>query len=56
MSKNLKKKSVSIRIPQDYYERLKKRANENRRTLIAELTIILDHYFKANPVKISSKS
>ena len=46
MSNKQKKDSISIRIPHDYYEKLKELATNNKRPLVAELTIILDDYLK----------
>lgn len=39
-----KKESISVRIPVDYYERLKELAENNKRPLSSELVIILDDY------------
>ena len=42
--KRSKKESISIRIPVDYYEKLKELAETNKRPLSSELVIILDDY------------
>ena len=42
--KRSKKESISVRIPVDYYEKLKGLAETNKRPLSSELVIILDDY------------
>ena len=46
MSGKHQKQSISIRIPSDYYEKLKVLALANKRPLVSELVIILDDYLK----------
>lgn len=48
MSNKQKKDSTSIRIPQDYYEKLKDLAKNNKRPLSSELVIILDDYLSGS--------
>lgn len=38
------KDTQSIRIPSDYYRALREKAQNNKRPLVTELTIILDDY------------
>ena len=47
MAHKQKKESISIRIPQDYYEKLKGLAINNKRPVVTELTIILDNYLES---------
>ena len=47
MAHKQKKESISIRIPQDYYEKLKGLAINNKRPVVTELTIILDDYLES---------
>lgn len=44
MPKKQSKESVSIRIPANYYEKLKEFAESNKRPVVSELVIILDDF------------
>ena len=46
MSGKHQKQSISIRIPSEYYEKLKTLALANKRPLVSELVIILDDYLE----------
>lgn len=46
-----KKESISVRIPVDYYEKLKELAKNNKRPLSSELIIILDDYLITDEVE-----
>ena len=55
MAHKQKKESISIRIPQDYYEKLKGLAINNKRPVVTELTIILDDYLESTVELVAAR-